>query len=129
MPKATALLYTVRTLGVALGISIGGSIQIGAFTSQMHNRFGDYPNLDQVISSILHSKSAISRLPSSAQVLALQAYASSISIVWIATGCIMIVTVVSGCFIQEKEVGGAGAKEGKHSAGEQERLLQDTEQS
>ena len=83
----------------------------------------------QIISSILHSKSAISRLPSSAQDLALQAYASSISIVWVATGSIMIITVVCGCFIQEKEVGGPGAKEGKQAtgSGDPERLLQDPE--
>ncbi|ORX33406.1 multidrug resistance protein fnx1 [Kockovaella imperatae] len=110
MPKATALLYTVRTLGVALGISIGGSIQIGAFASQMKKQFGDYPGRDEIISSILHSKAAIARLPPTLQNLALKAYASSISIVWISTGCIMILTVLSACFVQEKDVTGNSVK-------------------
>ena len=47
-PKATALLYTVRTLGVALGVSIGGSIQIGALTTHLKLRFADHPDVDQV---------------------------------------------------------------------------------
>jgi hypothetical protein len=46
----TALLYTVRTLGVALGVSIGGSIQIGALTSNLKRAFRDHPDRDKVSS-------------------------------------------------------------------------------
>jgi hypothetical protein len=34
-PKATALLYTLRTLGGTLGIAIGGSVQIGVLASEL----------------------------------------------------------------------------------------------
>jgi len=48
MPKATALLYTVRTLGVTLGVSIGGSIQIGSLISNLKRAFRDHPDRDKV---------------------------------------------------------------------------------
>jgi len=48
MPKATALLYTVRTLGVALGVSIGGSIQVGALAMNLKRAFSNNPDKDQV---------------------------------------------------------------------------------
>ena len=39
MPKATALLYTVRTLGVTLGVSMGGAVQLGSLASHLNKSF------------------------------------------------------------------------------------------
>jgi hypothetical protein len=47
-PKATALLYTTRTLGGTLGVSIGGSVQLGALASTLKTRFAALPNRDEV---------------------------------------------------------------------------------
>lgn len=48
MPKATALLYTVRTLGVTMGVSIGGSIQIGSLAMNLRKVFADRRDREQV---------------------------------------------------------------------------------
>ncbi len=47
-PKATAVLYTLRTLGGTLGVSVGGSIQLGSLTSNLRSRFADVDNSDSV---------------------------------------------------------------------------------
>lgn len=47
MPKATALLYTVRTVGVTLGVSIGGSIQIGSLAMNLRKAFADRSDREQ----------------------------------------------------------------------------------
>lgn len=116
MPRATALLYTVRTLGVTIGVSLGGSIQLGALTAQLKQRLADQPDKDTIISSILHSKSAIRLLLPDLRERALQAYGWSIATVWIISGGIAVLTMVSAWFIKEKEIGGgkeANAKVGK----------------
>lgn len=64
------------------------------------------PLSSQLIYSILHSKSAIHQLPPHLEKLAIKAYASSLSIVWITASAIAILTVLSSFFIQEKSVGG-----------------------
>ena len=52
MPKATALLYTIRTLGVTLGLSIGGSIQIGALTTKLRQAFAEEGNRELVSADV-----------------------------------------------------------------------------
>ena len=47
-PKATALLYTSRTLGGTLGVSLGSSVQIGVLGSTLRSRFASIPNCDEV---------------------------------------------------------------------------------
>jgi len=106
MPRATALLYTIRSLGVTMGISIGGSIQLGALSTQLRSRFWDVPNREQIVTSILHSKSAIRLLPESLQIRALDAYAASISTVWVVSGVVSVLTIIAACFMQEKDVHG-----------------------
>lgn len=104
MPQATALLYTLRTLGGTLGVSVGGSIQLGALTSNLRSRFADVDNSEDLITAILHSKSAIRLLPLDLQQLALDAYAASLSTVWVVCGGLAIVTLICACFIKEKEL-------------------------
>ena len=70
-----------------------------------------------MISSILHSKSAIHQLPPHLEKLAIKAYANSLSIVWITASAIAILTVLSSFFIQEKSVGGDDDKEGNAAKG------------
>lgn len=47
-PKATALLYTTRSLGATLGVSVGGSVQLGALASQLKVLFEGLEARDQV---------------------------------------------------------------------------------
>lgn len=47
-PKATALLYTTRSLGATLGVSVGGSIQLGALASQLKILFEGLEARDHV---------------------------------------------------------------------------------
>lgn len=47
-PKATALLYTTRSLGATLGVSVGGSVQLGALASQLKVLFESLEARDQV---------------------------------------------------------------------------------
>lgn len=47
-PKATALLYTTRSLGATLGVSVGGSVQLGALASQLKILFEGLEARDQV---------------------------------------------------------------------------------
>lgn len=54
MPKATAVLYTLRTLGGTLGVSVGGSIQLGALTMNLRSRFADIDNKENVSSFFGH---------------------------------------------------------------------------
>ncbi|KIR64125.1 hypothetical protein I312_103936 [Cryptococcus bacillisporus CA1280] len=104
MPKATALLYTTRSLGATLGVSVGGSIQLGALASQLKILFEGLEARDQIINSILHSKAAIRLLTPRLQSLALSAYARSLSTVWLFSAGIAVLTVVSSVFIEAKEV-------------------------
>ena len=106
-PKATALLYTVRTLGGTLGVSFGGALQLGALTNGLRARFTrlGLSNTDELITSILHSKAAIAKLPENLRVEALDAYAMSISITWIACASIGLVTLVGACLTKEKDMG------------------------
>ena len=104
MPQATALLYTIRTLGGTLGVSVGGSIQLGALASGLRQRFVDVDNNEDIVTAVLHSKSAIRLLPADLQVLALDAYASSISTVWGVCGGLAILTLIAAFFVKEKEL-------------------------
>ncbi|CAD6575001.1 MAG: hypothetical protein TREMPRED_001269 [Tremellales sp. Tagirdzhanova-0007] len=106
MPKATALLYTVRTLGGTIGVSVGGSIQLGALNSSLKSSFADINNRQDIITAILHSKSAIRMLPGNLQIRALDGYASSLATVWVVCGVIAMFALVSSCFIKEKELPG-----------------------
>ena len=47
-PKATALLYPTRSLGATLGVSVGGSVQLGALASQLKVLFEGLEARDQV---------------------------------------------------------------------------------
>lgn len=68
--------------------------------------------LAQVINSILHSKAAIRLLPPDLQRLALDAYARSLSIVWICCGSVAVLTVISACLIDEIDIHGNKEVEG-----------------
>ncbi len=70
-----------------------------------------------MITAILHSKSAIRLLPLNLQVRALDAYASSLSTVWVVSGCLAIVTLISALFIQEKELPGRVSQDVKSTGG------------
>ncbi|KAK1925211.1 multidrug resistance protein fnx1 [Papiliotrema laurentii] len=118
MPKATALLYTVRTLGVALGVSTGGSIQIGALTMNLKRAFADHPDQPQIVRNILHSKAAINLLPPKQARRALEAYAGSIRAVWAFAGVVCVLTILCAFGMQEKEVGGGKPAEVEQDRGE-----------
>jgi hypothetical protein len=60
----------------------------------------------QIITAVLHSKSAIRMLPLDLQTRALNAYASSLSTVWIVCSGLFVITLISACFMQEKELPG-----------------------
>jgi hypothetical protein len=62
----------------------------------------------QIINSILHSKAAIRLLPVDQQTLALDAYAKSLSVVWICCGTVAILTLLSACLIDEIDVHASG---------------------
>ncbi|BEI89438.1 uncharacterized protein CcaverHIS019_0208000 [Cutaneotrichosporon cavernicola] len=104
MPKATALLYTVRSLGATLGVSLGGSIQVGALVRALRQRFGDMAGGEAIIDAVVHSKAAIKDLPKRYAKMALDAYAVSLRTVWIASGCVAVIAVVCASFIQQNEI-------------------------
>jgi len=111
-PKATALLYTIRALGGTIGISSAGSIQLSSLTHSLRNVFKNEPNASQMIDAILHSKSAIRELPPHLEQAAIDAYAHSLSAVWVVAGSVAVLTVISSLFIQEKDVGSKGEETG-----------------
>jgi hypothetical protein len=61
-----------------------------------------------MIDAILHSKSAIRELPPHLEQAAIDAYAHSLSAVWVVAGGVAALTVVASLFIQEKDVGSKG---------------------
>ncbi|WWD20929.1 hypothetical protein CI109_105407 [Kwoniella shandongensis] len=117
MPKATALLYTTRSLGGTLGVSVGGSIQLGALVSHLKARFGDLSNGNEVINAILHSKSAIRLLPPRLKNLALEAYANSLSVVFVVSSAIALITFISSFWIEYHEVHGVQKRSVKSTGG------------
>ncbi|WRT67494.1 uncharacterized protein IL334_004466 [Kwoniella shivajii] len=104
MPKATALLYTSRSLGATLGMSLGGSVQLGALAGDLKIRFSGVENSNEIISAILHSKSAIKLLPPSLKAIALTSYAHSLSIVWMFSAIIASVCFVNSFWIESSEI-------------------------
>jgi hypothetical protein len=63
-PRATALLYTVRSLGGTLGISLGASSQLGLLSHLLRIALPSGRHQQDTINAILHSsKSAIRALP------------------------------------------------------------------
>lgn len=119
MPKATALLYTVRSLGATLGVSLGGSIQVGALVRALRARFSDVPGGDEIVDAVVHSKAAIKGLPKHYARMALDAYAVSLKAVWVAAGCVAVVAVVAATFIRENDVReGKGVEESAEENGE-----------
>lgn len=108
MPKATALLYTVRSLGATLGVSLGGSVQVGVLVSGLAKRFKGLPNSEGIINAIVHSKEAIKDLPSNQRALALDAYAVSISVVWVACAGVAVLTLLAALFIRQNDIHGKG---------------------
>jgi hypothetical protein len=64
----------------------------------------------QIISSVLHSKTAIRLLPPSLRDIALRSYAHSLSFVWVGCGLVGMITLASAYFIQEKEMGPVKAR-------------------
>lgn len=61
----------------------------------------------QIVDAILHSKSAIRQLPPPEAKLALDAYASSISMVFYFCAIISVITIATAVGVQEKEIGGS----------------------
>lgn len=120
MPKATALLYTVRSLGATLGVSLGGSIQVGALVRALRARFSDVPGGDEIVDAVVHSKAAIKGLPKHYARMALDAYAVSLKAVWVAAGCVAVLAVVAATFIRENDVReeGKGVEESAEQNGE-----------
>ncbi|OCF71477.1 multidrug resistance protein fnx1 [Kwoniella mangroviensis CBS 8886] len=104
MPKATALMYTTRSLGATLGVSIGGSVQLGALAGDLKKQFKGIDNGNEIISAILHSKSAIRLLPPSLRELALASYSHSLSVVWIFSAIIATITFINSFWIESSEV-------------------------
>jgi hypothetical protein len=104
MPKATALLYTVRSLGATLGVSLGGSIQVGALVRALRQRFSDVPGGEGIIDAVVHSKAAIKGLPKRYARMALDAYAVSLKTVWICSGVVAVTAVVCASFIRQNEI-------------------------
>ena len=68
-----------------------------------------------MISSILHSKSAIRLLPPHLEQKAIDAYAHSLSAVWYTASGVAVLTILASFFIQEKDVG--AGKEGEGTGG------------
>jgi len=104
MPKGTAVLYTVRSLGSTLGVSLGGSVQVGALVSALRANFRGVPNSEAIVDAVVHSKAAIKALPPPQQELALRAYATSLSTVWRAAGCVAVFTLLSALWIRQNEI-------------------------
>ncbi|WVR08996.1 hypothetical protein IAU60_006056 [Kwoniella sp. DSM 27419] len=117
MPKATALMYTTRSLGATLGVSIGGSIQLGALASSLKKDLRGVENSRQIIASILHSKSALQLLPPSLRSLALVSYAHSLSVVWVFSAVVASVTFVCAFWIKPADVHAASASAGRGGPG------------
>ncbi|WVF71816.1 hypothetical protein IAT40_006624 [Kwoniella sp. CBS 6097] len=114
MPKATALMYTTRSLGATLGVSIGGSVQLGALASSLKRQLGGAENSNEIISAILHSKAAIRLLPPSLRIKALYSYAYSLSVVWIFSAIIATITFVCSFWIQSPDVHERSHSESDH---------------
>lgn len=115
MPKATALLYTVRSLGSTLGVSLGGSIQVGVLVRALRARFSDVRGGDKIIDAVVHSKAAIAGLPRRYARMALDAYAESLRAVWIVSGVVAVGTLVAALGVRQNEIRRKGqeAREGE----------------
>ncbi|WWC69120.1 uncharacterized protein I206_103056 [Kwoniella pini CBS 10737] len=117
MPKATALMYTTRSLGGTLGVSLGASVQLGALVSELKKQFQNVENGDKIISAILHSKSAIRLLPPSLRDLALKSYSHSLSVVWFFSAIIALVTFINSFWIESNPVHDDGKEEAVRESG------------
>lgn len=119
MPKATALLYTVRSLGSTLGVSLGGSIQVGVLVSALETRFtGKHGR--KVIDAVVHSKAAIRELRPKEMVLALEAYGISLKAVWVAAGVVAVFTVLASLGIRQNQMPEKPKRGGEGEEGEEE---------
>ncbi|EJT53053.1 hypothetical protein A1Q1_00060 [Trichosporon asahii var. asahii CBS 2479] len=105
MPKATALLYTVRSLGATLGISLGGCVQIWALVRQLRKRFYG-PGSRKLINNIVRQKSFMYTLPEEQRQQAVEAYLSSLRATWAVAAALACCTLLASTFIKEKRLPG-----------------------
>lgn len=110
MPKATALLYTVRSLGATLGISLGGCVQIWSLVRELRRRFVG-PGSRRLINRIVRQKSFMYSLPDDQRDAAVDAYLASLRTVWAVAAALAVATLVAGLFIKEKRLPGKHADE------------------
>lgn len=105
MPKATALLYTVRSLGATLGISLGGCVQIWALVRELRKRFYG-PGAKAIINNIVRQKSYLYTLPPDQKRQAIEAYLASLRMTWAVAAVLACGTLGAGLFIKEKRLPG-----------------------
>ncbi|GHJ86755.1 hypothetical protein NliqN6_3157 [Naganishia liquefaciens] len=106
MPKATSVLYTVRSLGNTVGIALSASIQQAVLVRDLREVLKDRTDREQIIISILHSKTAIGRyLTRSEQVAAEAAYGHSLSLTFVAASVFALVTLIASLPTRERNLG------------------------
>lgn len=110
MPKATALLYTVRSLGATLGISLGGCVQIWALVRELRKRFVG-PGSHRLINRIVRQKSFMYSLPAAQRDQAVDAYLASLRATWAVAAVLACGTLAAGMFIKEKRLPGKQSDE------------------
>jgi hypothetical protein len=121
MPRGTSLLYTVRSLGSTIGVSLGGSVQVGALVGALNSRFAGIPGAPAIVEAIVHSKGVIRTLPPEQQVLALDAYAISLSSVWYACAGVAVLTLLSAMGIRQNAIPHKDQRETRRNGVEEER--------
>lgn len=84
-----------------MGIAIGASIQLNSLTQSLRAHLPASPDKESIITSILHSKSAIHSLPPDTQSIAVEAYREGLDTVWWILGFVAIVTLCCSMGIRE----------------------------
>lgn len=106
MPKATSVLYTVRSLGNTVGIAISASIQQAVLVKNLREVLYARADREKVIMAILHTKSAIKEyLTKAEQVGAEIAYGRSLSITFVAASVFALITLITSLPTRERDLG------------------------
>lgn len=80
-------------------------MQIGILGHLLRQYLPSTPSKSDIINAILHSKSAIRAQEPAIRDLALKAYGTSLSVVWMACGGVACLTLISAWWIEERGVG------------------------
>ncbi|CED82850.1 Predicted transporter (major facilitator superfamily) [Phaffia rhodozyma] len=118
IPKATSISYLFRTLGMTLGIAICSAFQQAVLGKELTRRI-TCEGSEQIISSIVHSKSYILTLSPHLRHAAITSYSVSIRQTFILTASLGVLAFLSAIPIGEFSLGPRGSS-GKLGSGSRE---------